>query len=274
MEPFSLKDEQFFLIQDWMDVDQKLVAGFTTKNGGQSRDEFSTFNLGFHVHDSIEAVCQNRELLSNLIHFPIESWVSAEQTHGIHIAKLGKKDRGQGALSYEEAFRQTDGFFTTEEGILLTLCFADCVPLFFYSEKDHAIGIAHAGWKGSVHGIAEEMITIFKGEHIDSKDIAVVIGPSICENCYIVDEPVIQFVKNRLEDVEEKPYNLINEKEYKLNLKELNRQILLKAGILDKNIQITEYCTSCHQDQFFSHRGDKGQTGRMLSFIGWKEDSQ
>lgn len=272
MEPFCLKDEQFFLIKDWMNDDQKLVAGFTTKNGGKSKNDFSTLNFGFHVHDQIEAVCQNRELLSTLIDFPIQSWVSAEQTHGIHIAKLEKKDRGKGSLSYEEAFSQTDGFFTTEKGILLTLCFADCVPLFFYSEKDHAIGIAHAGWKGSVHGIAEEMIRIFEEEQIAPEDISVVIGPSICENCYIVDEPVIQFVKNRLEDVEEKPYNLINEKEYKLNLKELNRQILLKAGIPDKNIQITEFCTSCHHDQFFSHRRDKGRTGRMMSFIGWKED--
>jgi YfiH family protein len=272
MEPFFLKNNQYFLIHDWVKEQDGLIAGFTTKNGGRSQNEYSSLNFGFHVNDQFEAVCENRKLFADLIQFPVHHWVGAEQTHEINILKVGKKERGRGSLSYEDAFKKTDGFFTMENGILLTLCFADCVPLFFYAPKEKAIGIAHGGWRGSVSGIAEEMIGVFLKESIVPKDILVVMGPSICENCYIVDDYVTQFVKNRLEDIAEKPYNLVNGNQYRLNLKELNRQILLKAGVPDENIRITNYCTSCHQDQFFSHRRDKGHTGRMMGFIGWKED--
>lgn len=270
MEPFILKNEQFFLIDGWNK--DSLVAGFTTKNGGMSREAFSSLNIGFHVQDEYKSVCQNRELIGDLLHFPIQNWVGAEQTHGIKIAKVNRDERGIGATVYEDSFKDTDGFFTKESGVLLTLCYADCVPLYFYAPKQHAVGIAHSGWKGTVHGIGKEMVDVFQGEKVSLDDIFVVIGPSICENCYIVDNRVIELVHKILEDVEEKPYNLINGNQYYLNLKELNRLILIKAGIPEENIQVTNFCTSCHSDQFFSHRRDKGSTGRMMSFIGWKED--
>jgi YfiH family protein len=146
------------------------------------------------------------------------------------------------------------------------------VPLYFLHEKTGAIGIAHAGWKGTVGGIGREMAKFYSNEGIDLGEVRAVIGPSICESCYIVDDRVISKVQKILEDVEIKPYNLINDNQYHLDLKELNKQILLNAGIFEANITITEYCTSCHQDYFFSHRRDKGRTGRMMSFIGWKEE--
>lgn len=273
MEPFRLKNELFFYISDWMEKDKQLVAGFTTKNGGySSAPPYSTLNLGFHVHDREDVVRKNRETVAKNIHFPINHWVGSQQTHEINIMTVTKEDRGKGALSYDSAFKQIDGFFTTEKGILLTLCFADCVPLFFYAPGKKAIGIAHAGWRGSVSGIAGKMIHVFKEHHISPHEIFVVIGPSICENCYIVDNTVIEKVQKRLETVGKFPYNQINKKEFSLNLKELNRLILLNEGVSENNIFVTHYCTSCHQEYFFSHRRDKGETGRMMGFIGWKED--
>lgn len=270
MEPFFLKNEQFFLIDDW--CTNSLVAGFTTKNGGVSTDSFSTLNVGLHVHDKHEYVSENRRLVANLLDYPLKSWVGAEQTHGKRIERIQMHQKGRGAINYETSMKDTDGFFTTESGLLLTLCYADCVPLYFYSPKDHAVGIAHAGWQGTVKEIGKEMIHVFSEEGIDGKDIKVVVGPSICENCYIVDDRVIGLVQNILEDVEEKPYNLISGNQYHLNLKELNKRILIRSGIPEENIQVSKLCTSCNDALFFSHRRDKGSTGRMMSFIGWKED--
>lgn len=270
MEPFFLEKEPFYLIEDWME--RNLIAGFTTKNGGQSTGDFTSLNVGFHVHDLYQTVCQNRTLLSEQLGFPLENWVGAEQTHDNRIMKISDVDRGRGATSYEDSFKETDGFFTKEPGILLTMCYADCVPLYFYAPEAHAIGIAHAGWKGTVKGIAREMVLVFGEEQIEPEDIKVVIGPSICENCYIVDDRVIGFVENILEDVEEKPYNLISGNIYQLDLKRLNHQILVNSGIKEENINISNLCTSCNEEQFFSHRRDNGKTGRMMSFIGWKED--
>lgn len=274
MEPFAYKHQSYFSIENWMEQYPGLVAGLTTKKGGTSTGDYENFNLGFHVGDQLQAVCSNRNQLANLIQFPLTSWVGAEQTHDTEIRKITEVDRGKGSDSYDSAFRATDGFYTNEEGVLLTLCYADCVPLFFISPKHHMIGAAHAGWKGTVNEIARKMVEKWGEEGIPPNQIFAAIGPSICEKCYIVNDYVINFVENILEDVDKKPYNTIKEGQYSLDLRELNKIILLKAGVPEKNIQMTKLCSSCDQSEFFSHRRDQGKTGRMLSYIGWKETSK
>ncbi|WP_141431271.1 peptidoglycan editing factor PgeF [Bacillus sp. 03113] len=272
MEPFKLTHNQYFSINDWETRFPGLIAGFTTKNGGKSTNAFSSLNVGFHVHDSTEKVYENRQILANLLDMPLTNWVGAEQTHYIHIQPITKAEKGKGASRYDQSFKQTDGFFTFDKNILLTLCFADCVPLYFIHPKSKAIAIAHAGWKGTIQGIGREMVQQFNKNGIHATELLVVIGPSICEKCYVVDDNVIDLVRNNLADVEKKPYTFIKEHEYLLDLKELNRQILLHSGVLKENIVKTQFCTSCHQEYFYSHRRDRGNTGRMMSFIGWKEE--
>ena len=272
MEPFVLQRKSFFSIQPWTEQFPGLVAGMTTKNGGESIGAYFSLNLGFHVGDELAAVCANREKVGKQIDFPVGNWVGAEQTHGSVIQKVTKADRGKGSLSYDDSFKDTDGFYTNEDGILLTLCYADCVPIFFLAPEKKMIGIAHAGWKGTVKQIAARMIKVWGQEGIKPKDIFIVIGPSICEKCYIVDNRVVDLVQNILEDVDEKPYNLITAGQYSLNLQKANKLLLEKAGVPPHNILLTGYCSSCDDGHFFSHRRDKGQAGRMASFIGWKED--
>jgi polyphenol oxidase len=274
MEPFAYKHHSYFSIENWMEQYPGLVAGLTTKKGGTSTGDYENFNLGFHVGDKLQAVCSNRNQLASLIQFPLKSWVGAEQTHDTVIRKITKVDRGKGSGSYDSAFQGTDGFYTNEEGILLTLCYADCVPLVFISPEHRMIGAAHAGWKGTVNEIAQKMVEKWGEEGILPNQIFVTIGPSICEKCYIVNDYVINFVEKSLVDVEEKPYNLIKEGQYSLDLRKLNKIILLKAGVPAENIQISKLCSSCDQFEFFSHRRDQGKTGRMLSYIGWKETTE
>lgn len=273
MEPFVLKNQSLFTIESWIKQFPGLAAGMTTKHGGASRGDYETLNLGLHVGDELSAVCSNRSKVSELVNFPLNTWVGAEQTHGIHLKKISNADRGKGSNSYENSIKDTDGFYTNEEGILLSLCFADCVPLFFIAPESRMIGIAHAGWKGTVGQIAKEMIIAWGREGINPQQISVVIGPSICEKCYIVDKHVINLVENTLVDVEILPYNLIDDGQYSLDLREVNKHILMKSGVPDSNILMTRYCSSC-DDEFFSHRRDQGRTGRMLSFIGWKETTK
>ncbi len=272
MEPFKLRNNECFFIDEWARENSRLMVGFTSKNGGFSRDPFSNMNLGLHVSDSLIDVRENRQKIAELLDFPLHSWVCAEQTHEIHIEKVTKKDGGKGSILYDDSFKRTDGFFTKEKGILLALCYADCVPLYFYHQDTGAIGIAHAGWKGTLGGIASEMIRIFESEGVEKEEIHVVIGPAICKNCYIVDERIIFLVEKLLEEDENKPYNQIGANQYELDLKQLNKAPLLKAGLNERNIQVTNLCTSCDNKYFFSHRKEKGKTGRMMGFIGWKED--
>ena len=271
MEPFLKKHETYYSIKEWVKEFPGLIVGFTTKHGGISKGPFGSLNFGFHVGDEPSAVCQNRRILADQIGFPLQQWVGAEQSHETNIQKVLRNDAGKGAQTYESAFTRTDGFFSYEKDVLLTLCYADCVPLYFLAPSKQMIGIAHAGWKGSVDGIAAEMIERLTLEGIDPSEIKVGIGPSICGDCYIVDNRVIDTIEKSLETVEKKPYNHISGNQYRLDLRKLNEILLVNAGVLAKNIRTTNFCTSCNHETFYSHRKDNGKTGRMISFIGWKE---
>ena len=268
-EIFVKKAEQYYSITNWEKSNDRLVVGFTTKNGGCSQTSFSSLNMGFHVEDDEKNVVKNRHVLAEIIDCPVSTWVGAEQTHRSNIVKVTKSDQGLGAFNYHTASRDTDGFYTNESNILLTLCFADCVPIYFYAPSYGYIGVVHAGWKGTVAKIAAEMIKKWQSEGIHPKDIYVVIGPSICGDCYVVDDRIIDRVNEIVGD--EKPYRLISEGQYQLDLKQLNKMIIQATGV--KSIDVSSLCTSCQKDEFFSHRRDCGKTGRLMSFIGWKEAS-
>ncbi len=102
-------------------------------------------------------------------------------------------------------------------------------------------------------------------------DIDVVIGPSICGDCYVVDDFVIGKIEKVLEDGPHIPYNLKEEGQYHLDLKQLNRLLMIQSGVSAEQIKTSGHCSSCHED-FYSYRQDGGKTGRMMSFIGWKEN--
>lgn len=271
-EPFVSTHDSFYTIKDWHEAIPGLVAGFSTKIGGRSTGDFASLNTGFHVNDRPEDVRANREALGQLLGLPAAAWVGACQTHGSRIARVTPADSGKGALHYDSSLPDTDGLYTEETGILLTLCFADCVPLYFLSRKHKRVGAAHAGWKGTVLGIGASLVEQWKKDGIKPEEIEAVIGPSICQNCYKVDSRVIDKASQWLDGRHPLPFSPVagEAEQFQLSLQELNKLILIKAGVPQQNIRSTKRCTSC-STEFFSHRRDKGTTGRMLGFIGWKE---
>ena len=273
MESFVRTSESILSIRPWTDKYPNLAAGFTTKDGGISRGYFHSMNPAFHVNDLADDVVSNRRILAERIQVPAEKWVGAEQTHETNIVKITASEAGLGALDYATALKQTDGMYTKENGILLTLLFADCVPVFFFAPKHHLVGAAHAGWKGTVGGISKAMVEKWtRVEGIPAEDIYVAIGPSICPKCYMVDKKIIDLLKVILEEETKTAYNQITESQFSLDLKKANALILHKSGILNENIITSELCTSCDETLFFSHRRDSGKTGRMMGFIGFKEE--
>ncbi|WP_034670079.1 peptidoglycan editing factor PgeF [Ectobacillus panaciterrae] len=264
-EPFQYKDG-ILCLTAWDTV----TAGFSTREGGVSKQHYASLNLGLHVRDQQEAVHENRRLLAEHLHFPLHTWICSEQIHDNIVQKVGVSEQGKGVYAYEDGVPGTDGIYTQEENILLTSCYADCVPLYFYAPSRRLIGLAHAGWKGTVKGIALEMIKKWvHGEHIPLSDIQVAIGPAIGACCYVVDDRVIDAVKEIVNNPV--PYRMVSEGQYTLDLKEINRLLCLQAGVQEKHIFMSSLCTSCEEQWFFSHRRDRGNTGRMLSFIGFKE---
>jgi polyphenol oxidase len=270
-QAFFKENHLNFSLPEWENLVPGLTAGITSKQGGFSEGPFQSLNMGLHVKDEVDTVRQNRKRVADSIHFPLKTWVCTEQTHGNNIRRATHKDGGKGALDYATSIMDADGLITDEPDLLLTMCYADCVPLYFLYPEGRLIGVAHAGWKGTVLDIAGNMIREFNHYGARSEEILTAIGPSICRKCYQVDDRVIDKVKKLLEDCNEKPYNLKYEGQYELDLKRTNYLALRNMGVPSKNITVSDLCTACNEKEFFSHRRDSGKTGRIMSFIGWKE---
>ncbi|MEW9676553.1 peptidoglycan editing factor PgeF [Lentibacillus sp. L22] len=265
-EPFNQHTDSILLIDTWKQINPKLCAGFTTRNGGVSKQPFSSFNHGLHVQDDKQDVLNNRKRLAQMLGFPLQDWVGAEQVHATEIITVTDDDKGKGSVSLEDSLAGVDGIITNKPGILCTAFFADCVPLFFFDQTTGYIGIAHAGWKGTVNRMAEKMVKQLQHTGSDVRHLNVIIGPCISQANYEVDQRVIQSIPTQLQKHTVK--KLANHR-YLLDLKQLNKEILLQCGVFRHNIGITNYCTFRDESLFFSHRRDHGKTGRMLGFIGY-----
>ncbi len=274
MEPLCLVDKEisYFTITSWMQLNSNLCVGFSTRNGGYSKKEFSSLNLALHVEDIKEDVIANRKLISKVLNFSFNSWTCADQVHYNNIKVISKIDRGKGRCDQNTAIPFTDGLVTDVSDILLTSFYADCVPIFFFDPIKNVIGLAHAGWKGTMLMIGEKMVkTMHKVYNSNINDIRVVIGPSIGQCCYEVDSNLVDQLLSKLKNL---PKGIIQEKgngKYYLDLKKANYVIIERSGIKSKNIEVSSLCTSCSNDLFYSYRKEKGKTGRMASWIGFRE---
>ncbi|WP_281888098.1 peptidoglycan editing factor PgeF [Paenibacillus sp. YYML68] len=253
-------------------------AGFTTRRGGASEGDFDSLNCGLHVADAPEAVVENRRRLAEALQFPFETCTYAEQVHGKEIEVVTRAKAGAGNDSRERALQAKDGFVTNERGVYLHALFADCVPLYFIDPIKKAVGLAHAGWKGTALGIAAALVETMSAAYgTKPRDVRAAIGPSIGSCCYEVDDKVIHRMERVLSDsategASASYYEELPDGKYKLSLQQVNRQIMIKAGILPSHIEISHLCTSCNTHTFYSHRKEKGRTGRMAAWIGLRDN--
>jgi polyphenol oxidase len=277
MEPFIRHKQkgapETYRIRTWEEQFPGLTAGFTGRQGGAGTAPYESLNLGLHVGDKPETVIENRRRLAEEIGVPLSSWTFGEQVHGCEVQVVDSTHRGKGTVSREDAFQERDAFITSATGNVLAGLFADCVPLLFVDPGRRAVGLAHAGWKGSVLQIARLTVERMSQE-FGSRPEAIhgAIGPSIGACCYEVDTRIT----SRLEEetgLSGEPYftKSIHSGKFMLNLQEINQKIMIEAGILPQHIEITKLCTGCNLSQFFSHRLENGLTGRMAAWIGWKD---
>ncbi|CEH32084.1 hypothetical protein AM501_28175 [Aneurinibacillus migulanus] len=274
MEPFIMREREFMLhLESWERRWPQLVAGFSTRKGGASQNSFASFNCGLHVGDTAEHVIENRRKLACENGFSYTAFTCADQVHGNGIRIIAEEDIGAGRAAHDEAIVETDGLLTDKPNVFLASFYADCVPLFFYAPGAQVLGVAHAGWRGTVARIGPGMVQVMKQTwNIAPEDIYAAIGPSIGSCCYEVNDMVSDRVKEAVGDKAScvlKPGTEAGK--YMLNLQETNRILLEEAGILPAHIEVSHLCTSCRTDLFFSHRKENGKTGRMAAFIALKE---
>ncbi len=185
--------------------------------------------------------------------------VCAKQVHGANVKRVGISERGSGALSYETALPETDALITREKGLPLAIFTADCLPIFLFDHKNRAIGLAHAGWRGTHEEIARKTVEAMKKEFFTApEDLCVQLGPAILSCCYRV-----------LGDFQEKfPGNVYRRGEnFYLDLSGANRRQLELCGVRPSNILDCAICTYCHNREYFSYRRENSASGRMMSVM-------
>lgn len=212
----------------------EISAFVTTRDRGVSEYEFSSLNLGLHVDDIPQNVINNRQIVAESIGLSPDDLTCGQQTHGTNIRVVSKEDIGRGAKAWDDGFSETDALITNISDVPLMVLTADCAAVFIYDPIAKVIGLVHAGKKGTKERIVSK--TILKMSEIFSSnpdDLVVAIGPCIYPCHYDYDLP-----------------------------KEIKTQ-LLDSGVKAQNIEFSETCTACHQDEFFSYRISRGKTGRF-----------
>ncbi|HWR42423.1 peptidoglycan editing factor PgeF [Sporomusa sp.] len=240
--------------------------GISTRLGGQSTAPFASLNLGLHVGDDAETAWHNRQAFCQAVGLPAEKVVTAEQVHGAVVQQVTLQDAGRGARHYHESIKGTDALITNVPGLPLMLFFADCVPVIILDPVSKAIGVSHAGWKGTVAKIGQQTVLAMQQQYnTNPADCLVGIGPSIGPCCYEVDEVVINKLRASFNKWEE----LVTPRgdRWQFNLWEANRQQLREIGIADNNISVSGICTACNTQIFYSHRAEAGRTGRIGAII-------
>ncbi|ARJ51612.1 peptidoglycan editing factor PgeF [Staphylococcus lutrae] len=243
---------------------QGVHIGITTRRHGQSAYPMEAFNMARYIDDVPENITRHQEVLAEEIGFPRAQWVFPIQTHEARVVEITKADQGKNIdMLTQDTLYGIDAMFTYEFDTLLTMCYADCVPIYFYSPSHHFIALAHAGWRGTVARIVHRVLEQFP---YDYQDLSVVIGPATSDSYEINEEIWHQFqslpIDIRQYTVKRAPNR------YGIDLKYANQLLCESYGVPRSNIYCTSYATSEDLELFFSYRVEKGQTGRMLAFIG------
>jgi hypothetical protein len=255
-----------------------LTHAVSTRHGGVSRGHWSSLNLGKTVGDDPAHVEINHRLFAQAAGVRREHFTTTWQVHGRHVLHATAQHRGT-------LIGQADGIMTDQPEVPLTQRFADCTPILVYDSVRHAVGLAHAGWRGTVAGMAGALVAAMAERYgSDPADLVAVVGPAIGPCCYEVGEEVVDAVRSSFVEpgrLLHAPSHVVTDpagtnlhgrgssngrsSRLHFDLWEANRLQLAEAGVLQ--IEVARLCTSCRRDLFFSHRGDHGRTGRFGAVV-------
>ena len=241
---------------------------FSTRLGGVSEGIYSSMNFSFDRGDAYDNVYKNYELFLDTMDLKPEYCVCTKQTHTTNVLVVDSDMAGMG-LTKPRSFDNVDGLVNDEPELCLVTYFADCVPVYFIDPVNRCIGASHSGWRGTVANITHETVKLMNRTYGSKPDdIHAFIGPSICQDCYEVDEAVIRQFKAAYNTKEcDMMFYHTRDDKYQLNLQTANYFNMVNEGIKPENIGISNLCTSCNSDWLFSHRASHGQRGVLCGFM-------
>lgn len=236
---------------------------FSTRFGGVSEGHLASLNLGTHRGDAPENVRENYRILGDAVGFRPEQTVFTKQVHSDIVERVGKADCGRGLL--REAEHPCDGLITDEPDVALTVFSADCTPILLFDPVRRAVGAVHAGWRGTAAGIAAKAAEAMCAElGCKAENLRAAIGPCIAQCCFETDADVPEAMLTALGHEAEEFIRPVGEKYY-VNLKALNAVWLGRAGVTQ--IDISDDCTACRPERFWSHRRVGNRRGSLAAVI-------
>ncbi len=258
-----------------------LVHGFSTRPGGASDlGGEKVLNLGFAEWDSREKVLENRRRFQSALGADDFTLVALQQFHSdvVRLFDSAPADACRG-----------DASVTNCVGLLLGVQTADCVPILLVDPRRRAIAAVHAGWRGTLQRIVTKVIGKMQMQFgTEPADLLAAIGPAIGGCCYEVGTEIAVEFKSQFSAAsgwfdelrtgdEPNPLQWLNRmppghqpaaRNVLLDLKKANRAQLVDAGLRSENIFVSDLCTACRRDLFFSYRKEGSASGRLLSVIG------
>ncbi len=247
-----------------------VTQAVSTRIGGYSLN--GDLNLTLHTGDDTDHVIQNRRKFCHAVGLSDKQIVTPQQVHGEQIVYVTEEDCGRGAWSYDDAIPDCDALITDRPNVALFLCFADCVPILLVDPVNRAIGLSHAGWKGTAKKIGQKTLLQMQARFgTRPQDCLVGIAPSIGECCYEVDDHVVNEFCKEYSSLDTFLTPSIEQGKYHLNLWQANRLQLEEIGVPSDNIVSADICTSCNADILFSYRAEHGKTGRIAAVLALKE---
>lgn len=243
-----------------------IVADFSTKADGQMRLRTAMMDNDW----------KNREQYLRKIGIAPVNLVSATLCHSQKVKVVTVANSGQ-------IINDHDGLVTADQGIFLSITAADCLPIFFFDPMQKIVGLIHAGWRGLAKGIINQLLDKFQNKGSLSKNLLVGIGPSICQQCFEVDESVarqfgqfdhciLKSDKNHLAIIAKDSLAASKSMMYLVDLRQIAFNQLVTAGIQSNYIEINPECTCCTDHKYFSYRRDKPEEVQaQMAVLGMKK---
>ena len=254
-----------------------IYHAFSTREGGVSAlPHTKSMNLGFLRGDPDDVVAENFRLFAKTLHTTPDRLVLAAQQHTTRVVYATQKHCGCSDTDMGRfGLRPVDGidaFVTDLPEVCLVIRIADCVPVLLADPEARVIGAAHAGWRGTLGGIAEKTVCEMERLGACRDRIRAVIGTAIGPCCYEVGEDLYSAFRKEAPALASRFIQKgKSEGKYFADIKGMNHQTLLGAGLLPHHIDVSPFCTACHPERFFSHRATGGIRGTMAAAIVLKE---
>ncbi|MBQ2960717.1 MAG: peptidoglycan editing factor PgeF [Oscillospiraceae bacterium] len=237
---------------------------FTTRYGGVSEGIFSSFNLGSNRGDEPEKVRENYRRLCELFGVGIDDCAVTNQVHKNDVRIVTKADRHvcQSKVPYE-----VDGIVTKEKGLPIICMIADCVPALLWDGENGVIGAIHCGWRSSVGDILKNAVEAMESLGARAENICAALGPAIGRCCFETDDDVPEAIEKYLGGDTDGLFDRRADGKTMVDLRAANARRLVQLGLKAENIDISDECTFCSHDKYWSHRYTKGNRGSQAAVI-------